>query len=195
MQAWDPDYAGMPPIERKDPAKEKQEKVKAKAEAAAAAGKDAKKEGKGDVAASAAIAGAATAASGSAAESSEAKKEKKEKKEKAAAAGGGEGKKKEKGGKGGGGGAAAAEPSAPLPSMVDLRVGKIVDVQKHPDADSLYLEKVSSARRGQLLLCLPACVLNKYHITFSLLYRSTLVSPMDLESSSLVWSTLYPSSR
>lgn len=27
-------------------------------------------------------------------------------------------------------------------SRIDLRIGKIVDVQKHPDADSLYLEKI-----------------------------------------------------
>lgn len=35
-----------------------------------------------------------------------------------------------------------AVPATPIPSQIDLRVGKIVDVQKHPDADSLYLEKV-----------------------------------------------------
>ncbi|XP_076864789.1 tyrosine--tRNA ligase, cytoplasmic [Brachyhypopomus gauderio] len=29
-----------------------------------------------------------------------------------------------------------------VPSRLDLRVGKIVSVQKHPDADSLYLEKI-----------------------------------------------------
>ncbi|PVU90240.1 hypothetical protein BB561_004956 [Smittium simulii] len=29
-----------------------------------------------------------------------------------------------------------------VPSMIDLRVGKIVHVEKHPDADSLYLEKI-----------------------------------------------------
>lgn len=26
--------------------------------------------------------------------------------------------------------------------MLDIRVGKIVSVEKHPDADSLYVEKV-----------------------------------------------------
>ncbi|PVV03920.1 hypothetical protein BB560_001575 [Smittium megazygosporum] len=31
---------------------------------------------------------------------------------------------------------------AATPSMLDLRVGKIVHVEKHPDADSLYLEKI-----------------------------------------------------
>lgn len=33
-------------------------------------------------------------------------------------------------------------PVRPLPSFIDLRVGKIVDVQRHPDADSLYVEKI-----------------------------------------------------
>ncbi|CAO1619009.1 unnamed protein product [Parajaminaea phylloscopi] len=144
---WEPQYEGMPALERKDPAADKKAKSKDKAEAAAGASKEAKKQGKGDVAASAAIAAAATAgAEGAAAaavtEGSEGKKQKKEKKEKAAAAGGQgqpEGKKKEKPAKGG---AAAAEPATPIPSMIDLRVGKIVDIKKHPDADSLYLETV-----------------------------------------------------
>lgn len=39
--------------------------------------------------------------------------------------------------------ASAAEPEAPIDiGRLDLRVGKIVDVQRHPDADSLYLEKI-----------------------------------------------------
>ena len=50
------------------------------------------------------------------------KKEKKEKKEKAPKA--------------------APAPETPLPSMVDMRVGKIVDIKRHPDADALYLEQV-----------------------------------------------------
>ncbi|KAI8456171.1 hypothetical protein BY996DRAFT_8452396 [Phakopsora pachyrhizi] len=29
-----------------------------------------------------------------------------------------------------------------LPSIIDLRVGKIIDVQKHPEADLLYVEKI-----------------------------------------------------
>lgn len=62
--------------------------------------------------------GAAAAAAGNA----QPKKEKKEKKE------------KEK--------PAAAPETGPQPSMVDLRVGKIVSVERHPDADALYLEKV-----------------------------------------------------
>lgn len=38
---------------------------------------------------------------------------------------------------------AAKEPEKPLDvSRLDLRVGKIVEVDKHPDADTLYLEKI-----------------------------------------------------
>lgn len=37
----------------------------------------------------------------------------------------------------------AANDDGPVDiSRIDLRIGKIVDVQKHPDADSLYLEKI-----------------------------------------------------
>lgn len=39
--------------------------------------------------------------------------------------------------------AAASEPEAPVDvGRLDLRVGKIIHVQRHPDADSLYLEKI-----------------------------------------------------
>lgn len=40
--------------------------------------------------------------------------------------------------------AAAAPPAEEVmePYRIDLRVGKIVHVEKHPDADSLYLEKI-----------------------------------------------------
>lgn len=38
---------------------------------------------------------------------------------------------------------ATTETEAPVDvGRLDLRIGKIVDVQKHPDADSLYLEKI-----------------------------------------------------
>lgn len=38
---------------------------------------------------------------------------------------------------------AAASDEAPVDiGRIDLRIGKIVEVQKHPDADSLYLEKI-----------------------------------------------------
>nr|GAT60310.1 predicted protein [Mycena chlorophos] len=68
------------------------------------------------------------------------KKEKKEKKEKAPPVG------EDAGGKKKGGApakAAAAEDSGePVPSMIDLRVGHIVDIMKHPDADGLYVEQI-----------------------------------------------------
>ncbi|KZT12021.1 nucleic acid-binding protein [Laetiporus sulphureus 93-53] len=63
------------------------------------------------------------------------KKEKKEKKPTEAAEGG----KK----KAAGGGNKADEGSGePVPSMIDLRVGHIVDIKKHPDADGLYVEQI-----------------------------------------------------
>jgi aminoacyl tRNA synthase complex-interacting multifunctional protein 1 len=38
---------------------------------------------------------------------------------------------------------AAKEPEKPIDvSRLDLRIGKIVEVDKHPDADTLYLEKI-----------------------------------------------------
>ncbi|KAJ7991911.1 hypothetical protein DPEC_G00288780 [Dallia pectoralis] len=36
----------------------------------------------------------------------------------------------------------AAEEDNLVPSRLDIRVGKVVSVEKHPDADSLYLEKI-----------------------------------------------------
>lgn len=40
------------------------------------------------------------------------------------------------------GGAAGAATEELVPSRLDIRVGKIVDVQNHPEADSLYVEKI-----------------------------------------------------
>ncbi|CAK5270297.1 unnamed protein product [Mycena citricolor] len=37
---------------------------------------------------------------------------------------------------------AAEEAGEPVPSMIDLRVGHIVDIMKHPDADGLYVEQI-----------------------------------------------------
>ncbi|KAJ8080589.1 G4 quadruplex nucleic acid binding protein [Marasmius tenuissimus] len=66
--------------------------------------------------------------------------EKKEKKkEKAAAQPQEAGKKADKKG---GGKAPAADDGEPVPSMIDLRVGHILDVKKHPDADGLYIEQI-----------------------------------------------------
>ena len=36
--------------------------------------------------------------------------------------------------------AAAEDAGEPRPSMIDLRVGKIVEIAKHPEADTLYVE-------------------------------------------------------
>lgn len=35
-----------------------------------------------------------------------------------------------------------SEPETIVPSRLDIRVGKVVSVEKHPDADSLYVEKI-----------------------------------------------------
>jgi len=66
-------------------------------------------------------------------------KEKKEKKEKKKDAGTTDGKKADGGGKTA---TAAEDAGEPVPSMVDLRVGHIIDVKKHPDADGLYIEQI-----------------------------------------------------
>lgn len=41
-----------------------------------------------------------------------------------------------------GGPASAGAIDELLPSRLDIRVGKIVEVEKHPEADSLYVEKI-----------------------------------------------------
>lgn len=134
LSAIEPEYEGFPKIERKKPEDLKKEKAKEKA---AAAGVAVGPNGKAEAAA-AAKEQVANSAEGEQKQGK--KKEKKERapKEGAAAAEGG---KKGKGG-GNGGGGAAAESAVPLPSMIDLRVGHIVDIKKHPDADSLYLETI-----------------------------------------------------
>lgn len=52
--------------------------------------------------------------------------------------------KKEKKKDGGGDGKKATPAAAgpPMPHMIDMRIGKIIHVEKHPDADSLYVEKI-----------------------------------------------------
>ncbi|KAK4056038.1 G4 quadruplex nucleic acid binding protein [Microbotryomycetes sp. JL221] len=62
---------------------------------------------------------------------------KKTKKEKKSEGGAGEKKKKEKAPT-----TTAALVEDPAPWQIDLRVGRIVEVQRHPDADSLYVEKI-----------------------------------------------------
>ncbi|KZS90444.1 nucleic acid-binding protein [Sistotremastrum niveocremeum HHB9708] len=68
-----------------------------------------------------------------------AKKEKKPKEPKAAGAAPAS---KDKAGKGAAVPASSDDSGAPIPSMIDLRVGHIVDVKKHPDADGLYVEQI-----------------------------------------------------
>ncbi|PWN41665.1 nucleic acid-binding protein [Ceraceosorus guamensis] len=131
LPPFEPHFDGLPKIQRVDLAAEK---AKAKA-----AEKEAKKAAAAATASSSAAApagpgakdgGASAPASGAAAPPGDGsgKKEKppKEKKEKAP--------KPAK--------AAPAPAGSPQPSQIDLRVGKIVSIEKHPDADSLYLEKV-----------------------------------------------------
>ncbi|KAF5385638.1 hypothetical protein D9757_005447 [Collybiopsis confluens] len=68
------------------------------------------------------------------------KKEKKEKKEKPAIADTAKENKKEGKKAASGKSTPAPDEGEPVPSMIDLRVGHILDVQKHPDADGLYIE-------------------------------------------------------
>lgn len=125
------DFDNMPPLERKVEVKEKKAKKGAAppAEGAAAAAAAPAAESKPTKAeATAAPAKDAAAPAGAAVAEGQqppagAKKEKKvkEKKEKKPAE-------------------PAPAPTGPLPSMIDLRVGKVLEVSKHPEADSLYVE-------------------------------------------------------
>ncbi|EAU85907.1 hypothetical protein CC1G_02930 [Coprinopsis cinerea okayama7 len=108
-----------PGVERKaEPSKKKEKAPKAGTESAAAEGKGKSKE----------------KAPAAAAEGGE-KAQKKEKKAKGQEEGGSKKKEKQKA-------PAAVDDGPPAPSMIDLRVGHIVDVAKHPDADGLYIEQV-----------------------------------------------------
>jgi aminoacyl tRNA synthase complex-interacting multifunctional protein 1 len=103
-----------------------------------------KKEKKGDAAAAAP------------AEAKKEKKEKGEKKEASPAAAGEapkDGKKKEKKEKKAAAPAAPATPAVPAPSMIDLRVGKVLDVKRHPDADSLYVEQIDVGEAEPRTVC------------------------------------------
>ncbi|KAI0051153.1 nucleic acid-binding protein [Auriscalpium vulgare] len=88
-------------------------------------------------------AGAAPAVQPNVAEDKSVKKEKKEKKEKKpAAADTAAPASKKVAGPGKAAPAPAEDAGEPIPSMVDLRVGRIIDVNKHPDADGLYIEQI-----------------------------------------------------
>mmetsp|Transcript_12033 Transcript_12033/g.17738 ORF Transcript_12033/g.17738 Transcript_12033/m.17738 type:complete len:427 (-) Transcript_12033:160-1440(-) len=97
------------------------QKPKPAAAAAANEGKKAKKDQKEGT-------GGALEAKGSEAPKTD-KKEKKGKKEKAEA-------------KGGGGGGAGAGAAGLNPALLDIRVGKIVEVWEHPEAEKLFCEKI-----------------------------------------------------
>jgi len=136
---FEPTYEGMPRVPgRAPPEKPKKEKAAPAAEGSKPA--KAAKAKKADAAEpAAAAAGAVTAAEPTSEAPAEGKKDKKE----TAAAPAADGTKPAKNkGNSGGGGRAAPAATGPLPSMVDLRVGKIVAIEKHPDADALYLETV-----------------------------------------------------
>lgn len=116
------DLASAPPIERKVDAPKKKEKAAAVAEPVEPTS-------------------TSVAASKEDKSPEDRPKEKKEKKKDAAAADNG-GKKKEKASAPAGGKAVAEDAGEPVPSMIDLRIGHIVDVKKHPEADSLYIEQI-----------------------------------------------------
>ena len=136
------DFNGAPSVERKAPESKKKDKKAA----------DAKK-----VEVATPSPPPAEASSKPAPKEGEQKAQKKEKKEKKPAQEGGEGKKK--GAAGGKGAVPAEDAGEPIPSMIDLRVGHIIDgtscayqwspdahvtiVKKHPDADGLYVEVYS----------------------------------------------------
>ncbi|KAI9636897.1 putative tRNA binding protein [Dioszegia hungarica] len=44
-------------------------------------------------------------------------------------------------------------PTGPMPSMIDLRVGKVLDVKKHPEADSLYVEQIDVGEAEPRTVC------------------------------------------
>jgi len=119
------DLDGMPKLERKaDPPKKKDKPAKAEKapEPSEAAGLT---EGKAQT------------------KDKKEKKDKKEPKEKGQAAAAEVGSSKKGAASSGGKSAPTAEDSGePVPSMIDLRVGHILDVQKHPDADGLYIEQI-----------------------------------------------------
>ncbi|KZT73811.1 nucleic acid-binding protein [Daedalea quercina L-15889] len=125
------DLENAPKLERKaDPPKQKKEKAAKEVTPTDALSGPAVKGKKGKETSTGTAPADATAG--------EAKVSKKEKKPVESADGG---KKKEKAV--GGGKAAVEEASGvPVPSMIDLRVGHIVDIKKHPDADGLYVEQI-----------------------------------------------------
>lgn len=134
------DLDDVPLVERKFESSAKKDK---KAKEAVAEGGAVAEKGKGKGKGAEAVAATPAGAAAQEGEVKEGKKEKKEKakKEGGAATEGGKPGKKDKSG-GGGGGGAPAVPDVITPGLIDMRVGLIVDVKKHPDADSLYIEQI-----------------------------------------------------
>jgi len=129
------DFENAPKPERKADPPKKKEKAPASNAAAEASTASAASKGKKGKEAPATVENPGEAA---VEEPKTQKKEKKEKKEKVPQDG-----EKKKAGGGGGAKAAADEGSGePVPSMIDLRVGHIIDINKHPDADGLYVEQI-----------------------------------------------------
>ncbi|KZO89799.1 nucleic acid-binding protein [Calocera viscosa TUFC12733] len=133
------DLEHMPKIERSAPVKEKKPKAGPSEQTPAAA----------EVVAPAPVAPAPAAKEeGNPAEGEKVRTEKKEKKKKEPKEGAAPG-----GGKGGKPAAAPAEDSEPAPSMIDLRVGHILSVERHPDADSLYVEQIDVGEPEPRTVC------------------------------------------
>jgi aminoacyl tRNA synthase complex-interacting multifunctional protein 1 len=148
----DVDVASLPAPVRAAPAP-KVKKDKKDKDAAPAEGKPEKK----DKAARKAEKEAQLAAGGKKAEAAAPEKAAAGKKEPtaegAAAAAPKDGKKKEKKEKPAKAPAAPATPAVPVPSMIDLRVGKVLDVKRHPDADSLYVESIDVGEAEPRTVC------------------------------------------
>ncbi|KAH8104556.1 nucleic acid-binding protein [Cristinia sonorae] len=122
------DLENAPKLERKaDPPKEKKKPAVPAAEGAAAPAKKEKKDKKDKEAAAVSVEATEVKEEAAPAAGKAQKKEKKEKEKKPAA------EKKAP---------AAEDAGEPVPSMIDLRVGKIVDIKVHPDADGLYIEQI-----------------------------------------------------
>ncbi|KAK4051239.1 G4 quadruplex nucleic acid binding protein [Microbotryomycetes sp. JL201] len=132
------DVNNVPLVEIKPDQKVKKPKATdaaASTEASSSDGAGAKVKQAVDKAADAVKGATAAVVGGEAATAGDSKKAQKKDKKKDAAEGG-EKKKKEKAP------AAPAVVDDPAPWQIDLRVGRIVEVQRHPDADSLYVEKI-----------------------------------------------------
>ncbi|KAI0699115.1 hypothetical protein BC835DRAFT_1332404 [Cytidiella melzeri] len=128
------DLESAPKLERKaDPPKEKKKKGDAAPAEQAASGSQPAPEKKAKNEKTVAPPPPADAAPPAA--QAEGKAQKKEKKEKKTTD---EGSSK----KGGKALPVAEDAGEPVPSMIDLRVGHIVDIMKHPDADGLYVEQI-----------------------------------------------------